>query len=157
MSKAPRIQDIDISAWLDGEWDGDDAQMRQYLRETPSAQAMLDAWQKQGKEFKQMVGDLASPQESARTVVAVRARIEKQQKNPLARLVLLFDLRPRFVWGVAFALLLGVLSAPLWVYLWVNFIDGSVVREDTTVVKGTPAVLPEELPAQFEIKSTEKK
>ena len=157
MSKAPQIQDIDISAWLDGEWDGDDAQMRQYLRETPSAQAMLDAWQKQGKEFKQMVGDLASPQESARTVVAVRARIEKQQGNPLTRLAWLFERRPKFVWGVAFALLLGVLSAPLWVYLWVNFIDGSVVREDATVVKGESVLKPSPKPAQFEIKSTEKK
>ena len=156
MSKPSEIKDIDISAWLDGEWDGGDAQMREHLRENPGAQAMADAWREQGKEFKHMVADLALPQDTSSAVIAVRERIEKQQKNPLTRFALLFDLRPKLILGVVFALLLGVLSAPLWVYLWANFIDGSVVREDATVIKGERTMEPSQTPAQFEIKSADK-
>ena len=157
MSKLPHIKDIDISAWLDGEWDGEDAQMQAHLQASPEAQMQVDAWRQQGLGLKQVVSDLASQKDSVWAITRVRDSITQRQQRPLHRFMRVLDIRPKLLWGVVVALLIGVLSAPLWVYLWVNFIDGSVVREDTTVVKGETRALPADQPVQFEIKSQTEK
>ena len=150
MTKPSKIDELALSAWLDGEWDGDEKEMHAYLRENPEAQLLLDGWRNQGAAIKGVVSDLANPGETSSMVIAVRQRIEERQSEPLTKLSQLFGVQPKLLWGLAFVLLLGILSAPLFVYLWGNFIEGSMVREGTTTVQGEQMVEPEQKPVRFE-------
>ena len=156
MTKPSKIDELALSAWLDGEWDGDEAEMHAYLRDNPEAQNLLDGWRDQGSALKCMVSDLADPAETSDMVIAVRQRIEERQSEPLTKLSQLFGVQPKLLWGLAFVLLLGILSAPFFVYLWGNFIEGSMVREGTTTVKGEQVIEPEQKPVRFEEGSSEK-